>query len=162
MTDMYGPSSTLAARRRTALAASLQLDRDQANPALLRLGRDLAKACLKRAAEIGDPDLKISKAVIAPPPPQPPKSPSKVNHRDRSIVADVKRQTERDWWLKPEEEREQPRPPVLAVELERRRFVARQLVIEGLRLLAPDERRGFFDLAVRWLEYFDRKDEPAA
>jgi hypothetical protein len=158
MTDMYGPSSALAARRRTALAASLQLHRDQADPAMLRLGRDLAKACLQRAAEIGDPDLKISKAVVTPRRP-PPRSTPKVKRV--AAVAEVRAQAERDCSALTAD-LERPRPQILAVDPEKRRYVARQLVIEGLRLVAPDERRGFFDLAVRWLEYFDRKGEPAA
>jgi hypothetical protein len=144
------------------LAASLQLHRDQADPTLLRLGRDLAKACLQRAAEIGDPDLKISKAVKSPPPPRPspPKSPPK-KVKQVAAVAEVRAQAERDCSALTAD-LERPQPQILAVDPEKRRYVARQLVIEGLRLLAPDERRGFFDLAVRWLEYFDRKGGPAA
>jgi hypothetical protein len=56
MTDVYGPSS--------ALAASLQLDRDHANATL---GRDLAKACLKRAAKIGDQAARAAAAIARNP-----------------------------------------------------------------------------------------------
>jgi hypothetical protein len=40
--------------------------------------------------------------------------------------------------------------------------VARQLVIEALRLVADDERRKFLDLAMQWVEYFEGKREPPA
>jgi hypothetical protein len=127
MMEMYGPSSALAARRRTALAARLQLDalaerrsRNQARPALpgtfadaerANLGRGLAKACLARA-------------------------------ETHSIVASVAAQAQRrrDWYS------------ALRRELEERRFVGYQLITEGLRLIAPDEHRQFVDLAMEWLD----------
>jgi hypothetical protein len=96
---------------------------DHANAEQLRLGRDLAKACLKRAAEIGEPDLK------AP-------NPKAARHAQRAQLAQVAK--------------------------ERARVRARQLIVEGLSLIPPEERRGFFDLAVQWLEYFDRSREPSA
>jgi hypothetical protein len=101
------------------------------NPALLGLGRELAKACLKRAAEIGDPDLKALGPVPMP-----------------KAVPQNRRQTA-------------TRLPAQVVE-GRDRVKARQLIAEGLRLIPPEERRGFFDLAVKWVEYFDQRREPPA
>jgi hypothetical protein len=59
-----------------------------------------------------------------------------------SIVASVKAQAQRrrDWYYS------------LREELVERRLVAYQLMTEGLRLIAPDERRQFADLAMRLLD----------
>jgi hypothetical protein len=125
MTDTYDQSS---AQRTLALDASLKLDRDRANAEQLRLGRDLAQACLKRAAENRVKVAPMRKKAASP------------NHAQKALLE----------------------AHVAQVAKERARVKARQLIVEGLRLIPPEERRGFFDLAVRWLEHFDRRPEPSA
>jgi hypothetical protein len=108
---MYGPSSVLAARRRTVLAASLQLEalaaerlpREQGRPAppdtdaeVSKLGRDLAKACTARAA---------THSIVT------------------CVVAQAQRR--RDWYS------------ALRQELEERRLIAYQLITEGFALSRP-------------------------
>jgi hypothetical protein len=130
---------------------------DGTSPALLELGRDLAKACLKRAAEIGRQpsdaasDLKVRPPKVSPPPrPSPPKS-RPADHRDRSIIASLREQAELRWDL----------CSALTGE-PKARFVARHLILDALRLVAPDERRQFVDRAIQWVEYFEGKREPPA
>jgi hypothetical protein len=62
----------------------------------------------------------------------------------------------------PKAARHAQRAQLAQVAKERARVRARQLIVEGLSLIPPEERRGFFDLAVQWLEYFDRSREPSA
>jgi hypothetical protein len=129
---------------------------DGINPALLKLGRDLAKACLTRATKLEKPqppssasDLKVSQPKIGPPPPRP-SLPNRRPKDCRSMIAGIREQAQlrQDWCS------------ALTRELDDRRFVARELVIEALRLVAPDERRQFLDLVMQWLEHFEVK--PAA
>jgi hypothetical protein len=126
MTDMYGPSTALAARRKTALAARVQLEAlaagrlslDIARPELLKLGRDLAKACRARAAAA---DLRAQ--IVAQPQPR----------RDLALA--------------------------LAQTLEERRLKGHELIMVGLRLIAPDERRQFVEAAMQRVD--DLEQRPA-
>jgi hypothetical protein len=67
------------------------------------------------------------------------------------IVASITAQTQRrrDWCS------------ALGQELEDRRVIAHQLITEGLRLIASDERRQTIDRAMQWLDEIERRELPA-
>jgi len=144
MTDIL--PTGMAARRKTALAARVQLEalaagkrfRDIARPVLLELGRDRPTECAAQAAK---PE-KARPPVAAPDYPM-------VNQPTigQLIAASIRTQAQlkRDWVA------------ALTRELEERRLVAGELIIDALSMIAPDERREFVDAALKRVEELERR-----
>ena len=127
MTEIHTRSTYLAARR-TALAAG----RQRSALAAERISEDQGRPA-RPDSELEQLGRDLAKACLA-------------RAERHSIVDSIAAQAQlrRDWYS------------ALGRELEERRLIACQLMAEGLRLIAPDERRKFVDLTMQWLDDVER------